>query len=85
MRAAGLEEWLRVAVCVCSFPTHPPTHPLSRSPAHTNNTRTAPAQPAPRRRAWTPHTKLREWVAAQAALCKPERLHLVSGSDDENA
>ena len=34
---------------------------------------------------WTAHSQLKDWIKKQVALCKPDRVHLVTGSAAENA
>jgi len=34
--------------------------------------------------AWTSHEALKHWVARNVALMKPERVHLIDGSEEEN-
>ena len=35
-------------------------------------------------REWTKHAKLQEWIKKQVDLCKPDRVHLLTGSEAEN-
>lgn len=52
-------------------PSFPPTHTFTPSDPPCSQ--------------WTANPKLREWVAKQAALCKPDAVHLCTGSLEESA